>query len=79
MTSFVLPLDDSHAGLERVGGKGASLAKLAVARLPVPGGFHVTTDAYRSFVEANDLEAVIEHTPLELASKSAQQTGLWQH
>jgi pyruvate,water dikinase len=62
MTSFVLPLDAPQASLERVGGKGASLAKLAMAGLPVPGGFHVTTNAYRAFVEANDLEAVIEHT-----------------
>ncbi|WP_436497828.1 PEP/pyruvate-binding domain-containing protein [Actinokineospora sp. HUAS TT18] len=42
-----LPLDDSRADLATVGGKGASLAKLARAGLPVPPGFHITTDAYR--------------------------------
>ncbi|WP_327352579.1 PEP/pyruvate-binding domain-containing protein [Streptomyces sp. NBC_01304] len=48
MTSaLVLPLDDPAAELDLVGGKGASLARLAVAGLPVPTGFHVTTDAYR--------------------------------
>lgn len=47
---LVLPLDDAAADLATVGGKGASLARLARAGLPVPGGFHVTTEAYRMFV-----------------------------
>ncbi|MGW3344560.1 PEP/pyruvate-binding domain-containing protein [Nonomuraea rubra] len=46
----VLPLDDPAADLATVGGKGASLARMAGAGLPVPGGFHVTTEAYRAFV-----------------------------
>ncbi|MEU7897658.1 PEP/pyruvate-binding domain-containing protein [Nonomuraea sp. NPDC049152] len=46
----VLPLDDAAATLEVAGGKGASLARLARAGLPVPAGFHITTDAYREFV-----------------------------
>ncbi|MDL4772767.1 MULTISPECIES: PEP/pyruvate-binding domain-containing protein [Thermomonosporaceae] len=49
--AFVLNLDAPEAGLARVGGKGASLARLARAGLPVPAGFHVTTEAYRNFVE----------------------------
>jgi pyruvate,water dikinase len=48
----VLPLDDAAADLATVGGKGASLARLVRAGLPVPGGFHVTTEAYRTFVSA---------------------------
>ncbi|RSN12658.1 pyruvate, phosphate dikinase [Nonomuraea sp. WAC 01424] len=47
----VIPLDDEAAAdLGTTGGKGASLARLAGAGLPVPGGFVVTTEAYRSFV-----------------------------
>ncbi|MFG2072255.1 PEP/pyruvate-binding domain-containing protein [Nonomuraea maritima] len=46
----VLPLDDTTADLATAGGKGASLARLARAGLPVPRGFHITTDAYRAFV-----------------------------
>ncbi|MFD1938776.1 PEP/pyruvate-binding domain-containing protein [Nonomuraea mangrovi] len=46
----ILPLDDAAATLEVAGGKGASLARLARAGLPVPAGFHVTTEAYREFV-----------------------------
>ncbi|WP_214321925.1 PEP/pyruvate-binding domain-containing protein [Nonomuraea sediminis] len=46
----VLPLDDPAADLATAGGKGASLARLTRAGLPVPPGFHITTEAYRSFV-----------------------------
>ncbi|MFF0865563.1 PEP/pyruvate-binding domain-containing protein [Nonomuraea sp. NPDC003560] len=49
----VIPLDDEAAAdLGTAGGKGASLARLVRAGLPVPGGFVVTTRAYRSFVTA---------------------------
>ncbi|MEW9548115.1 PEP/pyruvate-binding domain-containing protein [Nonomuraea sp. NPDC050783] len=48
----VLPLDDAAADLASVGGKGESLARLVRAGLPVPGGFCVTTEAYREFVAA---------------------------
>jgi pyruvate,water dikinase len=60
MKTYTLPLSDPQADLETVGGKGMSLAKLANAGLPVPGGFHVTTEAYRQFVTANDLQPKIE-------------------
>jgi phosphoenolpyruvate synthase/pyruvate phosphate dikinase len=60
MKPYTLPLSDMQADLETVGGKGMSLAKLARAGLPVPGGFHVTTEAYREFVKVNDLQSKIE-------------------
>src|SRR5215469_3281446 len=56
---WVLALDDPAATLEQVGGKGASLARLAAAGLPVPPGFHVTTAAYRRFVRENGLQEKI--------------------
>ena len=59
MKSYTLPLSDPGADLKTVGGKGMSLAKLAKEGLPVPGGFHVTTEAYREFVTANDLQTGI--------------------
>ncbi|ROT31778.1 PEP/pyruvate-binding domain-containing protein [Micromonospora sp. HM5-17] len=49
---LVLPLDDAAADLPSVGGKGAALARLLRDGLPVPGGFHITTEAYRIFVSA---------------------------
>src|SRR5215467_10773550 len=56
---FVLALDDASATVERVGGKGASLARLAAAGLPVPPGFHITTAAYRHFVTKYGLQEQI--------------------
>src|SRR5438552_2529380 len=56
---LILDLDSPAATLERVGGKGASLARLAAAGLPVPPGFHLTTLAYRRFVDENDLAKAI--------------------
>ncbi len=64
MKPFIIPLSDSQADLETVGGKGMSLAKLVRAGLPVPDGFHVSTEAYRYFVDQNGLQAGIE-TALE--------------
>lgn len=51
-----LPLSDAKAVLAVVGGKGASLARMMRAGLPVPNGFHVTTAAYRAFVHENALQ-----------------------
>ncbi len=59
MSTYVLSLSDPRATLECAGGKGMSLGKLASAGLPVPEGFHITTDAYRRFVSANDLQGKI--------------------
>jgi pyruvate,water dikinase len=56
---YILPLADPSASLETTGGKGASLARLAVSGLPVPDGFHVTTAAYRRFVADNVLQPSI--------------------
>ncbi|MBN1148675.1 MAG: hypothetical protein JXA78_15555 [Anaerolineales bacterium] len=58
-TPYILSLDDPQAVLKTVGGKGASLARLSAAGLPVPGGFHVTTAAYEQFVAENDLQLLI--------------------
>ena len=58
-TKYTLPLKDQRASLEMVGGKGASLARMAAAGLPVPDGFHVTTTAYRLFVTKNKLQSRI--------------------
>ncbi|MFC1878424.1 PEP/pyruvate-binding domain-containing protein [Chloroflexota bacterium] len=53
---YTLTLADPKATLETTGGKGASLARLVNAGLPVPGGYHVTTAAYRRFVKENNLQ-----------------------
>ena len=57
--NLILNLFDATGGLEQVGGKGASLARLIAAGLPVPDGFHVTTAAYEQFVAVNHLGSEI--------------------
>jgi len=55
-TEYTIPLGDARASLDVAGGKGASLARMVGAGLPVPDGFHVSTGAYREFVEENALQ-----------------------
>jgi phosphohistidine swiveling domain-containing protein len=55
-SEYILTLADTRATLAVAGGKGASLARLTAAGLPVPAGFHVTTAAYRRFVAENALQ-----------------------
>jgi pyruvate,water dikinase len=57
---YILPLADSKASLETVGGKGSSLSRLINAGLPVPDGFHITTEAYRQFINYNNLGPTIQ-------------------
>jgi phosphohistidine swiveling domain-containing protein len=57
---YIIPLSSPDASLETVGGKGMSLTKLANTGLPVPDGFHVTTAAYKNFVDANKLLSSIQ-------------------
>ncbi len=69
----IIPLASPDAPLEKVGGKGQSLARLATAGLPVPDGFLLSTDAYKGFVEANQLQesilqSVAHVTPSQAAS-----------
>lgn len=49
---YVVRFTDSRAtNRELVGGKGANLARLVEAGIPVPEGFCVTTHAFRAFVD----------------------------
>jgi len=61
MPQFVLHLAEPAATeLELTGGKGSSLARLAAEGLPVPGGFHVTTAAYRAALAGGPQRAVVD-------------------
>ncbi|MEC8620747.1 MAG: PEP/pyruvate-binding domain-containing protein [Pseudomonadota bacterium] len=53
---FTTSLATDQDALERVGGKGRSLSKMAREGFNVPTGFIVTTDAYRSFIADNSLQ-----------------------
>ncbi|WP_107657883.1 PEP/pyruvate-binding domain-containing protein [Nocardia suismassiliense] len=82
---LVLDLDDTRATLEVAGGKGASLARMAAAKLPVPPGFHVTTAAYRHFVDSANLHDKILRTvtaadpdrPASIEAAAAEIAGLF--
>ncbi|HSQ17703.1 MAG TPA: PEP/pyruvate-binding domain-containing protein, partial [Anaerolineales bacterium] len=83
MNIYTLPLSDPQADLAATGGKGASLARLAQAGLPVPGGFHITIAAYREFVAANGLqphilEALKEVDPLQPVTLEAASAAIYQ-
>ncbi len=58
-TEYTLSFDSTSATLDIAGGKGANLARLTRAGLPVPPGFIVTTAAYRVFVAAHRLGEAI--------------------
>ncbi|MCU4741370.1 phosphoenolpyruvate synthase [Halobacteria archaeon AArc-m2/3/4] len=73
----VLWLDEIDAtDLEAVGGKGASLGELTGAGLPVPPGFVVTADTYRSFIEAAGIdEELFEAVDVDVDDSSALATA----
>jgi phosphohistidine swiveling domain-containing protein len=58
---FVLPLNALHRGmLALVGGKAANLGELTNAKLPVPPGFCVTTNAYALVAADAGLQSVLD-------------------
>ena len=64
MNDYVIPLDQVRmTDVPRVGGKNASLgemiSQLDALGISVPGGFATTADAYREFLDFNDLQASI--------------------
>ena len=60
---FILHFDQAdEAEHNQAGGKGSTLIQLYRAGFPVPPGFVVTSDAYRAFVAANGLDALLVET-----------------
>ncbi len=58
MSSFVVPLASAGSPAD-VGGKGASLGKLARAGVPVPPGFVVTVGAFAAALDGVDLDGAL--------------------
>src|SRR5215210_1184848 len=64
-----------HAALPLVGGKAANLGEMVRAKLPVPGGFCVTTAAYGRVADEADLAetlAALATTPPEDAARLSE-------
>jgi pyruvate,water dikinase len=60
MQQYIIPLSAAEAGAtDRVGPKAATLAALARAGLPTPGGFCLTADAYRLQCARLGLDALL--------------------
>lgn len=55
-----IPFTSPAANISNSGGKGSNLARLTRAGFPVPQGFILQTDAYRSFVSRNGLQGLID-------------------
>ncbi len=66
---FTLPLDSPRADLASAGGKGANLSRMLRAGLPVPGGWILTTAAYRDFTRANRIDDRLRRTFQEPVSQ----------
>ncbi len=58
MTSPIVWLNEPGAAERRIGGKGASLARLSAAGFPVPPGFVVAAEAYEAFAEVHELASL---------------------
>ena len=65
--SPAVPIASPDVALDLVGGKGTSLAKLALAGLPVPSGLILTTTMYRDFVLANNMQPGIASALTDVA------------
>lgn len=58
---FILPINAFYTDDSRTGGKGLHIAQLSkTLNLPVPAGFIVSTSAFNTFLEKNDLRGKID-------------------
>lgn len=88
MNNYILDLDKVGINdIAKVGGKNASLGEmlqhLTALGVQIPNGFVITVDAYKEFVEFNNLESVTKHiinsidfNDIESLRKSGQQVRL---
>jgi phosphohistidine swiveling domain-containing protein len=81
---FIKQFDQlGSSDIDQAGGKGANLGELAHAGLPVPAGFVVITDAYRTYVAEHHLQdkitalAAASDDPADYDEASAQIRALF--
>jgi pyruvate,orthophosphate dikinase len=81
MGKFVYQFDEGRAEMKDIlGGKGANLAEMTKAGLPVPQGFTISTEACTSFYEAgqqvtSEIQGQIEQSLAELEQRVGKQLG----
>ena len=72
-TRYVYDFDEeAPGGREQLGGKGIGLSEMTRLGLPVPGGFTVTTDACRSYMELGAFPDGPSATSLTLRSSGSK-------
>nr|MBO2470714.1 hypothetical protein [Bacillota bacterium] len=78
---LVYLFEEGHGGLRNLlGGKGANLAEMTRAGLPVPPGFTVTTEACNRYYQAGrtlseELKGQIEAALAKLEAKTGKRFG----
>jgi len=85
ISKYVLPFEECDLTMvNRVGGKCASLGELLKARIPVPPGFAVTTDAYERFLEDNGLTSRVidrlkdlDETMIDETEEASKEIRAW--
>ena len=81
MTKFVYFFEEGNGSMkELLGGKGAGLAEMTAANLPVPSGFTITTEACLRFYDAgkafpDGLQAQVETAMTELQKRTKKSFG----
>jgi len=74
--NYTLFFDEIDRGdLHLVGGKGANLGEMTKAGFPVPGGFCVTTESYKEFIQSNDLANFIADVIKDARLENIHQIG----
>ena len=78
LTELILPFSRINKDMvDWVGGKNANLGEVQnLANLPIPRGFAVTTRAFTSFLEHNDLVDEINKRKMELDPEDPESVGL---
>lgn len=75
--NYTLFFDEiSKKDLPLVGGKGANLGEMTKAGFSVPYGFCVTTEAYKKFIEYNDLAKFTAETVKDASLENIAEIGL---
>lgn len=65
----LLPLEDcGTAAAEQIGGKALNLGILLKAGIPVPGGFVITSEAWRAVIAHNGLEPLLRRASRDLGT-----------
>lgn len=70
---LIMPFTSPEVDLSNAGGKGLNLACLTQSGFPVPPGFILATDAYRDFVDTNQLRGLIKPAVEGLAGDDTSQ------